>query len=85
MTVFRIQKVAMVFFVPYASSVVSGDLADLCMALLALTNLYAIVRLGKYAFYAFDNYISQKKQGIKEPVFTAFLMKDQSGNVKLMG
>lgn len=79
MTVFRILVVAMVFFGSYASLSVVWDLADLCMALLALTNLYAIVRLGKYAFYAFDNYISQKKQGIKEPVFTASLMKDQSG------
>lgn len=79
MTFFRILVVAMVFFGSYASLSVVWDLADLCMALLALTNLYAIVRLGKYAFYAFDNYISQKKQGIKEPVFTASLMKDQSG------
>ena len=79
MTVFRILVVAMVFFGSYASLSVVWDLADLCMALLALTNLYAIVRLGKYAFYAFDNYISLKKQGIKEPVFTASLMKDQSG------
>lgn len=49
------------------------------MGLLAMTNLYAIARLGKYAFMALKDYTSQQKAGIKEPVFKASLMKDQAG------
>lgn len=49
------------------------------MALLALTNLYAIVRLGKFAFFALKNYQEQKKNGIKEPTFNASLLDNQEG------
>lgn len=45
------------------------NLGDLCMALLTICNLIAIVTLGKYVFRLFDDYKTQKRQGIKEPVF----------------
>jgi len=32
-------------------------------------NLFAIVALGKYAFRLLDDYVAQKKRGIREPVF----------------
>ena len=79
MTIFRIFVVFMVFFGSYASLSVVWDLADLFMALLALTNLYAIVRLGKYAFFALRNYYAQKNAGIMEPKFKASLMENQDG------
>ncbi|MBQ1754549.1 MAG: alanine:cation symporter family protein, partial [Bacteroidales bacterium] len=44
------------------------SLGDLCMALLTACNLYAIARLGKYAFRLLDDYRAQKKAG-KNPVF----------------
>ena len=79
MTAFRVFVVGMVFFGSYASLSLVWDLADLFMGLLAMTNLYAIARLGKYAFMALKDYTSQQKAGIKEPVFKASLMKDQAG------
>ena len=45
------------------------NLGDLCMALLTICNLIAIVTLGKYVFRLLDDYKTQKRQGIKEPVF----------------
>ena len=45
------------------------NLGDLCMALLTACNLVAIVSLGKYVFRLLDDYRSQKRKGIKEPVF----------------
>ena len=78
MTAFRVFVVGMVFFGSYASLSLVWDLADLFMGLLAMTNLYAIARLGKYAFMALKDYTAQQKAGIKEPVFKASLMKDQA-------
>jgi AGCS family alanine or glycine:cation symporter len=42
---------------------------DLCMALVTACNLVAIVTLGKYVFRLLDDYRTQKRNGIKEPVF----------------
>ena len=47
------------------------NLADVIMALMAITNLIAIFLLGKFAFKALDDYTKQKKAGIKDPVFKA--------------
>lgn len=55
------------------------DLADLFMALLALTNLYAITRLGKYAYIALADYTRQKKLGVKEPEFDSDIIPNQDG------
>ncbi|MBQ3742550.1 MAG: alanine:cation symporter family protein [Bacteroidales bacterium] len=57
-----------VIFGALASLDLVWSLGDLCMALLTACNLYAIVRLGKYAFRLLDDYRAQKKAG-KNPVF----------------
>jgi AGCS family alanine or glycine:cation symporter len=51
-------------------------IADICMGLMAIFNLIAITILGKYAFRLLDDYRSQKRNGIKDPVFTKDKMKD---------
>ncbi|HAE0521116.1 TPA_asm: alanine:cation symporter family protein, partial [Salmonella enterica subsp. enterica serovar Enteritidis str. P125109] len=45
-------------------------LADICMGLMAIVNLYAIFRLAKIAKLALDDYVTQRKAG-KEPRFYA--------------
>ncbi|WP_313489471.1 alanine/glycine:cation symporter family protein, partial [Exiguobacterium sp.] len=45
-------------------------LADICMGLMAIVNLYAIFRLAKIAKLALDDYATQRKAG-KEPRFYA--------------
>ena len=40
------------------------------MALMTLCNLSAIVLLGRQAFLLLADYTAQKRQGIKNPVFT---------------
>ena len=57
-----------VIFGALASLDLVWSLGDLCMALLTACNLYAIVRLSKYAFRLLDDYRAQKKAG-KDPVF----------------
>ena len=69
----------MVFFGSYASLAVVWDLADLFMALLTITNLYAIISLSKFAYLALNDYRNQKQSGIKEPVFKAEIMQNQDG------
>ena len=39
------------------------------MALVTLCNLIALAFLSKYAFKLLDNYRSQRRRGIKDPVF----------------
>ena len=64
-----------VIFGAIASLDLVWSLGDLCMALLTACNLYAIVRLGKYAFRLLDDYRAQKKAG-KDPVFHRDSMPD---------
>jgi AGCS family alanine or glycine:cation symporter len=64
-----------VIFGALASLDLVWSLGDLFMALLTACNLYAIVRLGKYAFRLLDNYSIQKKAG-KDPVFHRSAMPD---------
>ena len=69
LTVYRLLSGGvMVLFGALASLDLVWSLGDLCMALLTACNLYAIVRLGKYAFRLLDDYRAQKKAG-KNPVF----------------
>lgn len=51
-------------------------LGDVFMAALTFFNLIAIIMLGKQAFRLLEDYRLQKKQGIKEPVFTKNRFKD---------
>ena len=71
MIIFRLMVVGMVIFGALTKVQIVWDLADLFMGLMAILNLVAIARLGKYAFIALDDYSSQKKAGIKDPVFDA--------------
>lgn len=64
-----------VVFGAIASLDLVWSLGDLCMALLTACNLYAIVRLGKYAFRLLDDYRAQKKAG-RDPVFRRDSMPD---------
>ena len=59
----------MVLFGALAGLEVVWNLGDLCMALVTACNLVAIITLGKYAFRLLDDYRSQKRNGIKEPIF----------------
>ena len=76
MTVFRLMTGAMVMFGALASLDLAWSLADVCMGLMTIFNLIAITLLGKYAFRLLNDYIEQKRQGIKDPVFTKDKMKD---------
>ena len=49
------------------------------MGFLCLTNLYAIARLGRYAFIALDDYVNQKNNGISEPEFDTSILPDDKG------
>ena len=76
MTVFRLLTGSMVMFGALASLDLVWSMADICMGLMTIFNLIAIVLLGKYAFRLLDDYREQKRQGIKDPVFTKDKMKD---------
>ena len=73
---FRIMTGGMVMFGALASLDLAWSLADVCMALMTICNLIAITLLGKYAFRLLEDYREQKRQGIKNPVFTKDKMKD---------
>ncbi len=60
-----------VMFGALASLEIVWNLGDLCMALLTACNLVAIVTLGRYVFRLLDDYRRQKREGIKEPVFSS--------------
>jgi AGCS family alanine or glycine:cation symporter len=79
LTLFRICVVAMVLFGSIAKVTLVWDLADLFMALMALTNLIAIARLAKFAYIALDDYIKQKRAGIESPTFDSSIMPSQKG------
>lgn len=74
--IYRILVGGMVFFGSIASLKFLWSLADVTMALMAICNLIAIIMLGKYAFRLLDDYLTQKKNGIKSPVFSKDKMKD---------
>ena len=70
MTIYRLcSGGVMVIFGAMASFELVWNIVDLFMAFLTACNLMAIVLLGHYAFRLLDDYRSQKRQGIKEPVF----------------
>jgi AGCS family alanine or glycine:cation symporter len=70
MTVYRIFSAGvMVMFGALASFELVWNIVDIFMAFLTACNLIAIVLLGRYAFRLLDDYLSQKRRGIKEPTF----------------
>ena len=82
MTLFRLMTGAMVMFGALASLDLAWSLADICMGLMTICNLIAIVLLGKYAFRLLADYIEQKRQGIKDPIFTKDKMKDIEADIE---
>ena len=73
---FRILCGSMVMFGALASLKLAWGMADICMGMMTIFNLIAITLLGKYAFRLLDDYRTQKRKGIKDPVFTKDKMKD---------
>ena len=74
--VFRVLCSSMIMLGALSSLDLVWGIADICMGLMAIFNLIAITLLGKYAFRLLEDYRSQKKNGIKDPVFTKDKMKD---------
>ena len=72
--IFRVEVIAMVLFGSFAELSFVWDSADLFMGFLCLTNLYAILRLGKYAFIVLEDYISQKNRGVDNLSLTEKLL-----------
>ena len=79
LTLYRVFVVVMAAFGCVAELPLVWNLADLFMGFLALTNLYAIARLAKYACAALDDYITKKKSGITEPDFSYDTLGDADG------
>lgn len=79
MNIFRVCVVGMLLFGCMAELNLVWNLADLFMGLLCLTNLYAITRLGKYAFIALDDYVKQRKKGNTHPRFNPSILPDTTG------
>ncbi len=75
----RIFVVGMVLFGSVAKVALVWDMADLFMALMAITNLVAIALLGKYAYIALHDYMDQKRAGIEEPEFDPAILPSQQG------
>ena len=74
--VYRVLVGGMVMFGALASLDLAWSLADMAMGFMTICNLIAIVLLGKYAFRLLEDYRMQKRNGIKNPVFTKDKMKD---------
>lgn len=70
LTAYRLLVVGMVFAGSILTMQMAWNLADLFMGLMALINIYAIVKLAPIAKNALDDYIQKKKQG-KDPEFKA--------------
>lgn len=76
---FRVLVVVMVAFGAIAKLKLVWNLADLFMVFLCATNLFAITLLFKNAKIAFDDYVAQKRSGVKIPKFSAKILPDQTG------
>lgn len=66
---YRLSVGAMVLFGSIADLDLVWNLADLFMAIMTITNLIAILLLGKIVLKALSDYNRQKKAGIRNPVF----------------
>ncbi|MEG0798251.1 MAG: sodium:alanine symporter family protein [Acidaminococcaceae bacterium] len=76
---FRALCVGMVLFGSVAKVALVWDMADLFMALMALTNLVAIALLAKYVYITLEDYCAQKRAGITTPLFDPAILPDQKG------
>ena len=75
---YRIAVIGMVFFGCIAALPLVWNLADLFMAMICLTNLYALARLAPRARIALRDYLAQKRAG-KNPVFNPAVMPSAQG------
>ena len=75
LNIYRIIVVGIVIFGSTASLDFVWSLADVFMALMACLNLIVILKLGKIAFAALEDYKFQRKQG-HVPVFRSSTIKD---------
>lgn len=66
----------MILFGAFASLDLVWGICDFFMALLTLVNLFAITMLCKFVFRLLDDYVRQKKDGIKDPVFKRAQLPD---------
>ena len=76
--IFRAAVVAMTMFGSIASLPLVWNLADLFMAFLATTNLYAIARLFKFAKITLDDYEQQRNEGM-DPEFDPHILPSLEG------
>lgn len=76
LNIYRIIVVGVVIFGSTASLELVWSLADVFMALMACLNLLVILKLGKIAFAALEDYRLQRKQGY-DPVFRFSSIKDK--------
>ncbi len=60
-------------------------LADVFMGLTTILNLVTILFLGKYAVRLLKDYMAQKRQGIKDPVFNKNSMPDIMADIECWG
>ena len=81
LNLFRVGVIAMTFIGAVAPLDLVWNLADLFMAFLVLTNVSSIVRMGRQAGLALDDYLAQKKAGIENPVFHRSILPKQDGIV----
>lgn len=68
--VYRLCVGGMVLFGAFVALDLAWSLADITMGLMTLFNLAAITLLGRQAFLLLADYTAQRRQGIKNPVFT---------------
>ena len=68
--VYRLLVGGMVLFGALASLDLAWSLADVTMGLMTICNLIAIALLSKQAFRLLQDYVQQKRNGTKSPVFT---------------
>ena len=69
-TAYRLLVGGMVMFGALATLEVAWGLADITMGLMTLCNLVAIVLLGRQAVRLLEDYLSQKRCGVRNPVFS---------------
>ena len=66
---YRLCVGGMVFFGSIAGLDIVWNLADIFMAFMTITNLIAIILLSKIVFNAWNDYCSQRRNGIKSPIY----------------
>ena len=76
---FRALVIIMVYIGCIAELNLVWNLADLFMAFLVLCNITSILRLGKLVTIALKDYLSQKAQGIEDPIFDRAILPTQKG------